>query len=217
MHPLEQRLGYKFRNPLLLAEALTHPSLAYESQKHHFDYHRLEFLGDAVFKMFPNMPEGKLTKLRTRLVSRDALAQQSIKLDLGTHLLMGKGEEMSGGRQRASTLADAFEALVGAVYIDSSLEGIKTIITREFEEILIQVEAQPIEVNPKGQLQEILQGISTQGPSYFILSEQGPEHDKVFVSIVMWEGKELGRGEGRSKKASEILAAENALANQKWK
>jgi ribonuclease-3 len=226
MHPLEQRLGYKFRNPLLLAEALTHPSLAYESQKHHFDYQRLEFLGDAVlqlaiterlFAMFPNMPEGKLTKLRTRLVSRDALARQSALLNLGEHLLMGKGEEMSGGRERASTLADAFEALMGAIYVDSSLDGIKTIITREFEAIFVQVEAQPIEVNPKGQLQEILQGISTQGPSYFILSEQGPEHDKVFISIVMWEGKELGRGEGRSKKASEILAAENALALQKWK
>ncbi|MFQ3577528.1 MAG: ribonuclease III, partial [Verrucomicrobiia bacterium] len=169
MHPLEERVQYKFRNPLLLAEALTHPSLAYESQKHHFDYQRLEFLGDAVlqlviterlFQLFPTMPEGKLTKLRTRLVSRDGLSYHARKLGLGDHLLMGKGEEASGGRERASNLSDALEALVGAIYVDGGLESASRFITTEFDSSLTEVQSTPIEINPKGQLQELLQGIS---------------------------------------------------------
>ena len=118
MDSIEIRLGYKFRNPLLLAEALTHPSLAYESQKAHFDNQRLEFLGDAVlqlaltehlFRSFPDVTEGRMTKLRAQLVSRNALAQFAVSLRLGNYILLGKGEEASGGRKRASTLADAFE------------------------------------------------------------------------------------------------------------
>lgn len=225
MHPLEQRLGYKFRNPLLLAEALTHPSLAYESKERHFDFQRLEFLGDAVlqliiterlFQTFPNMPEGRLTKLRTRLVSRDALARHARLLDIGSHLLLGKGEESSGGRQRANNLADAFEAVIGGIYVDSDLNATRRVVLAHFETSLAEVESQPVEVNPKGQLQEILQGISPNGPAYFVLSESGPEHDKTYVSIVMWEGSELGRGEGRSKKISEINAAKNALELKRW-
>jgi ribonuclease-3 len=122
--PLEERIGYKFRNSLLLAEALTHPSLGHETQQHHFDNQRLEFLGDAIlqlviteylFQHFGDAPEGQLTKLRSRLVSREALKVQAAALDLGTYLIMGRGEEVSGGRARTSTLADAFEALIGAV------------------------------------------------------------------------------------------------------
>src|SRR5438093_6599337 len=116
--PLEERLGYKFRNSLLLAEALTHPSIGHETQRHHFDNQRLEFLGDAVlqliftrhlFDLFPNSSEGELTKLRSRLVSREGLKVHALKLGLGEFLMMGKGEESSGGRSRVSTLADAFE------------------------------------------------------------------------------------------------------------
>ena len=124
MHPLEERIGYKFRNPLLLAEALTHPSLGHETQQRHFDNQRLEFLGDAILQLviteylfghFKDQPEGQLTKLRSRVVSRDALKAHAAAIDLGQFLLMGRGEETSGGRARTSTLADAFEALIGAI------------------------------------------------------------------------------------------------------
>src|SRR6202047_3736295 len=119
VHPLEERIGYKFRNSLLLAEALTHPSLGHETQQYHFDNQRLEFLGDAVLQLvmteylfgnFGAAPEGQLTKLRSRLVSREALKNHAVVLDLGSYLMMGRGEEASGGRERTSTLADAFEA-----------------------------------------------------------------------------------------------------------
>ncbi len=130
VNPLEERIGYKFRNSLLLAEALTHPSLRHETHTRHFDNQRLEFLGDAVLQLvvtehlygyFTAEAEGKLTKLRARLVSREALAQHAAAIDLGNCLMMGRGEEASGGRVRNSTLADAFEALVGAIYLDSDL------------------------------------------------------------------------------------------------
>src|SRR5438270_416567 len=137
VHPLEQRIGYKFRNPLLLAEALTHPSLGHETQRRHFDNQRLEFLGDAIlqlviteylFENFKDQPEGQLTKLRSRLVSRDALKMRAANIDLGQFLLMGRGEEASGGRARISTLADAFEALIGAVHLDGGLEQTRKFI-----------------------------------------------------------------------------------------
>ena len=166
MNPLEQRIGYKFRNSLLLAEALTHPSLGHETQRHHFDNQRLEFLGDAVlqliftehlFRLFPHFSEGQLTKLRSRLVSREGLKVHSINIGLGTYLMMGRGEEASGGRQRASILADAFEALVGAMYLDSSLEIVRRFVLDEAQQDIQRLTHQPLEVNPKGQLQEILQ------------------------------------------------------------
>ena len=139
MQPLESRIHYKFRNSLLLAEALTHPSLAYESQKPHFDNQRLEFLGDAVlqlivteelFKMFPDFTEGRLTKLRSRVVSRRALARFAMAIHLGDYVLLGKGEEATGGRRRLSTLADAFESLIGAVYLDSGPEPARELVLR---------------------------------------------------------------------------------------
>src|SRR5436305_10620198 len=137
MGPLEQRIGYKFRNALLLAEALTHPSVSHETQRYHFDNQRLEFLGDAVlqlvitehlFRHFGDEAEGQLTKLRSRLVSREALRMHAATLDLGRYLLMGRGEETSGGRERTSTLADAFEALIGAIYLDGDLDAAKEFI-----------------------------------------------------------------------------------------
>ncbi len=144
MHPLEQRIGYKFRNPLLLAEALTHPSLGHETQQRHFDNQRLEFLGDAILQLviteylfghFGDQPEGQLTKLRSRLVSRDALKAHAAALDLGQFLLMGRGEEASGGRARVSTLADAFEALLGAVYLDGGLEKTRKVILDQAQQV----------------------------------------------------------------------------------
>lgn len=225
MIPLEERVGYKFRNSLLLAEALTHPSLAYETQKPHFDNQRLEFLGDAViqlilteqlYSMFPTFSEGRLTKLRSRLVSRNALQQYANLFELGQYLLMGKGEEASGGRERASTLADAFEALAGAIYLDGGLEATRDFLFRHCQEAIDQIVDTPSEVNPKGQLQEILQAISATSPKYKILSQEGPDHCKTFESCVEWEGLRLGFGTGSSKKEAEASAAEDALEERIW-
>ena len=173
MQPLESRIHYKFRNSLLLAEALTHPSLAYESQKPHFDNQRLEFLGDAVlqlivteelFKRFPDATEGRLTKLRSRVVSRRALARFAMAIHLGDYVLLGKGEEATGGRRRLSTLADAFEALIGAVYLDSGAAQACDLVLRLFESELGSMVTSPEERNPKGELQEHLQAIHPAGP-----------------------------------------------------
>ena len=134
MHPLEIQLSYSFQNRSLLDEALTHPSLAYETHRSHPDNQRLEFLGDAVlqliftgelYKIFEEFSEGRLTKLRARLVSRNALAAYARKLQLGKHLKMGRGEETSGGRERSSTLSDAFEAIFGAIYLDAGIAEAK--------------------------------------------------------------------------------------------
>jgi ribonuclease III len=225
MSPLEQRIGYKFRNSLLLAEALTHPSLGHETQRHHFDNQRLEFLGDAVlqliftehlYRLFPHFSEGQLTKLRSRLVSREGLKVHATNLGLGTYLMMGRGEEASGGRERASILADAFEALVGAMYLDSNLEVVRRFILDEAYEDIQRLAQQPLEVNPKGQLQEILQAISAKSPVYEIVSQTGPEHQKLFVAKVIWDDTELGSGEGSSKKQAETSAALAALRARRW-
>jgi len=223
--PLEERIGYKFRNSLLLAEALTHPSLGHEA-RYHFDYQRLEFLGDAVlqlviteylFRHFRVEAEGQLTKLRSRLVSREALQAHAATLDLGQYILMGRGEEASGGRERTSTLADAFEALIGALYLDGGLEAAKEFILTQTRGDLEQLAETPVDVNPKGQLQELLQSISPRSPVYELVSQSGPEHEKMFVSQVVWEGILLGQGSGRSKKQAEIEAAKEALQVKRWK
>jgi ribonuclease-3 len=225
MNPLEQRLDYKFRNPLLLAEALTHPSLGYETQRHHFDNQRLEFLGDAVlqliyteflFDTYPDFPEGELTKLRARLVSREGLRINADALDLGKYLMMGRGEEATGGRSRASSLADAYEALMGALYLDSDYVTVRRIVLTQTRERLENLSPEDGTTNPKGRLQEILQSIAPLSPSYEIVEQSGPEHLKQFVSRILWEGRELGRGSGSSKKEAETQAARLALEKRLW-
>ena len=225
MTPLEERIEYKFRNSLLLAEALTHPSLAHEAQRYHFDYQRLEFLGDAVlqlvvtqylFSHFQAEAEGQLTKLRSRLVSRDGLKTHAAALDLGRYILMGRGEETSGGRERTSTLADAFEALIGALYLDGGLDVAKNFILTQTRADLAKLAEEPVDFNPKGDLQELLQSISPRSPGYELVSQSGPEHEKTFVSEVVWEGIVLGQGTGRSKKQAETAAALEALQLKRW-
>lgn len=226
MHPLEKRIAYKFRNPLLLAEALTHSSLSHETHRRHFDNQRLEFLGDAVlqilvshhlYQLLPRAPEGEMTKLRARLVSRDALAVHARKIQIGAHLLLGRGEEANDGRKRASTIADAFEALLGAMFLDGGMEPTRTffvkLATKEISECL----SKPTDTNPKGILQEILQSLSQEAPIYEILSQIGPEHSRKFRACVMWHGEEMGRGSGGSKKIAEISAAKAALKHERWK
>src|SRR5688500_6316101 len=171
MNPLEERIQYKFRNSLLLAEALTHPSLGHETQRHHFDNQRLEFLGDAVlqlifteflFDQYPDFTEGHLTKLRAQLVSREGLKMLALEIDLGKYLMMGRGEEASGGRERSSALADAYEALIGAMYLDSDYVTVRRIVLTEARSFLEGLQVETVETNPKGRLQEILQSISPQ-------------------------------------------------------
>ena len=225
MTPLEERIGYKFRNSLLLAEALTHPSVGHEAQRYHFDYQRLEFLGDAVlqlviteylFSSFRIEAEGQLTKLRSRLVSREALRMHGATLDLGRYILMGRGEEASGGRERTSTLADAFEALIGALYLDGGFEVAKKFILTQTRADLEGLAEKPVDINPKGDLQELLQSISPHSPEYELVSQSGPEHERMFVSQVVWEGIVLGQGSGRSKKQAETAAALEALKMKRW-
>ncbi|PYJ08752.1 MAG: ribonuclease III [Verrucomicrobia bacterium] len=216
MNPLEDRIGYKFRNALLLEEALTHPSVRHE---------RLEFLGDAVLQLvmtehlfghFKKEAEGTLTKLRSRLVSREALAVHAATLELGRYLAVGRGEDASGGRERNSTLADAFEALVGAIYLDSDLATVRRFILDQAAGDLAQLVDEPTDINPKGHLQELLQAISPRSPVYEVISQTGPEHEKTFVIRAVWEGITLGEGTGRSKKQAETAAAEEAMRQKRW-
>ena len=226
MNPLETRIKYKFRNSLLLAEALTHPSLGHETQRHHFDNQRLEFLGDAVIQLifteylhdtFPQLAEGYLTQMRARIVSREGLRLLADKLEIGKYLMMGRGEEASGGRDRASILSDGYEALIGAIYLDSDYVTVRRIVLTEARDFIEEIEIDPPDNNPKGRLQELLQAISPQSPTYPIIDASGPEHLKRFIAKIHWAGLELGEGEGRSKKDAEIAAARDALAKQVWK
>ena len=216
------RLGHDFRQPALLVQAVTHASLSSATRPSN---ERLEFLGDAViqvvvtehlFRMFPDFSEGRMTKLRTRIVSRMALRERALALDLGAFLMMGRGEEASGGRERASTLADAFEAVVGAIYLDGGFEASRMFLLQQMDEIFADLESQPEEINPKGFLQELLQSIAPNAPEYELLSQSGPEHSKKFVCRVVWNGIELGRGEGLSKKEAQVAAAEAALEKRPW-
>ncbi|MEQ1748632.1 MAG: ribonuclease III [Prosthecobacter sp.] len=223
MELLESVIGHTFGDRSLLKQALTHPSLGYEMQRTQPDNQRLEFLGDAVlqlvlsemlFHQFSHADEGMLTKVRAQVVSTKALAIIAKRIHLGGFLLMGRGEESSGGRERDSTLADALEALAGAIFIDGGMDAARNMARILFRQTIENLGTSPVEENPKGNLQEILQSISPQAPSYQILEESGPDHSKSFLSKVTWCGTELGRGLGRSKKEAEVEAARCALESE---
>lgn len=218
---LQDELGYRFKDPALLDLALTHPSLAHERGNAIQHNQRLEFLGDAVlqlaltaelFRTFPDSGEGMLTKARARMVNRTALAEQARRLAIGSHMVLSRGEEMSGGRNRPSTLADAFEALMGAVFVDGGFESARVLILRLFQESFGALKDLPDIENPKGELQELLQADTLEGPEYRMESVSGPDHDRVFECAVFHRGAELGRGTGKSKKTAESQAAAAALA-----
>lgn len=155
--------------------------------------------------------------MRSRLVSREGLKVHAISTGLGNYLMMGKGEESSGGRVRASALADAFEALVGAMYLDGGLEAVRRFMVEEAQPDIENLRLEPMDVNPKGKLQEILQSIAPQSPRYSITSQVGPEHSKDFTAVVTWQGLELGRGHGPSKKDAHFAAALDSLQRESWK
>ena len=216
---LQSRLGYRFQDEALLTLALTHPSVAQETGNSQHNQ-RLEFLGDSVlglivarelYHRFPEFGEGPLTKARAHLVNGSSLAEHGRKIDLGSRLILSRGEEISGGRQRSTALADAFEALLGAMFLDGGMENVREFILREFAEAFAGLDLTPGIENPKGELQELLQEKSTESPQYDLLSATGPDHDRIFECVVMHSGQELGRGKGKSKKAAESDAALAAL------
>ncbi len=218
---LEGRLGYAFRDPGLLRLALTHPSVAHEQGAPVQTNQRLEFLGDAVlqlaltrelFEKFPGFGEGPLTKARAKLVNRGSLSEHGRQLGLGPCLIVSRGEELHGGRERPSALADCFEALLGAVFLDAGFEAAREFILRQFHEELSGISVIPMLENPKGELQEMLQAMSVEAPHYHIISISGPDHDRMFECTVHHGGVELARGHGKSKKAAESEAAVAALA-----
>ncbi len=216
----QTRLGCAFRDESLLRLALTHPSVAHEQGAPVQHNQRLEFLGDAVLQLiltrelyekFPTFDEGSLTKARAKLVNQSSLAEHARALDLGAHLVLSRGEEISGGRERASALADAFEALLGAIFLDGGFAAAREFILREFGAAFGEPGELPGIENPKGELQELLQARSPEAPEYHVVSTAGPDHDRVFECTVQHEGVELARGRGKSKKAAESDAALAAL------
>ncbi len=217
---LQARLGYTFRDPGLLQLALTHPSVAHEQGAPLQTNQRLEFLGDAVLQLvltqelydkFPGFGEGPLTKARAKLVNRRTLAEHARRLGLGQYLILSRGEDSHGGRERPSALADTFEALLGAVFLDGSFAAAREFILRQFEAAFGKLAVIPILENPKGELQELLQSESGTAPQYSVASVTGPDHDRIFECTVHHNGVELARGRGKSKKAAESEAALAAL------
>ena len=220
LEELQTALGSRFADPGLLRLALTHPSVAHERAARLQHNQRLEFLGDSVvelilthelYRRLPVLGEGGLTKARARLVNRRSLAERARRLGLGGYLALSRGEELHGGRDRASTLADSFEALVGALFLDQGIEGARQFVLRQFEDELAGIPGATDAENPKGELQERLQAISAKPPQYRLEATAGPDHDRVFECAVYHEGVELGRGRGKSKKTAEAEAAADAL------
>ena len=217
---LQARLGYTFRDESLLLLALTHPSVAHELGTPVLHNQRLEFLGDAVLQLaltrelyekFPDFSEGPLTKARAKLVNRRSLAVRGRAIDLGQHLVLSRGEESHGGRERSSALADAYESVIGAIFLDGGFDAAREFILREFNSGFGEVSALPVLENPKGELQELLQAKSPVAPKYHVVSATGPDHDRVFECTVHHDGLELARGSGKSKKLAESEAALAAL------
>lgn len=217
---LQARLGHQFRDEALLRLALTHPSVAHDANAPLPHNQRLEFLGDSIlgvvlsrelYEKFPDADEGQLTKSRAKLVNATSLAAHGRALGLGAHLILSRGEENTGGRERASALADAFEALLGAIFLDGGFDAACGVILREFVADFAELTLPTGIENPKGELQELLQAKSSVAPAYHLISAEGPDHDRNFICAVLHDGLELARGSGKSKKAAESDAALAAL------
>jgi ribonuclease-3 len=223
---LQARLGYIFRDPAFLRLALTHPSVAHEHGSPMETNQRLEFLGDAVLQLvltrelyekFPAFGEGPLTKARAKLVNRRTLAERARHLGLGQHLILSRGEELHGGRDRSSALADTYESLLGAILLDGGFDAAHDFILRHFQAAFGGLSVIPILENPKGELQELLQSDSAEAPHYNVVSATGPDHDRIFECTVHHGGAELAHGQGKSKKAAESEAALAALTKLREK
>ncbi len=221
----EKIIEYSFNDKHILSLALTHSSYANEHKLGKFEYNeRLEFLGDAVleflvsryiFEKYPELPEGELTKLRASVVCEGSLAKKAVDIHLGDFLYLGKGEELTGGRTRESILADAFEAVIGAVVIDGGIENAEKYVMGLMTDVISSVRNSFMLMDYKTRLQEEIQKSSKEPIAYAIVKESGPDHGKLFEAEVSHSGSVLGSGTGRSKKEAEQAAAKNALGKIK--
>ncbi len=218
----EAILGISFNDPELLTQALTHTSFAneYEGKAAVRDNERLEFLGDAVidvvvadmlFRRFPDASEGQLTQLRAALVRTESLAQIGTRFRLGEFLRIGRGEELSGGRQRLTILCQGFEAVVGAIFVDRGLDAVVEIVSPPMLELLDETISNRLHIDARSELQELTQGRLNTVPSFEVVSEAGPEHDKEFRVEVELCGSVIASGSGRSKRSAAQAAARVAL------
>jgi len=215
---LYRKISYIFSDDDLISRALTHRSFVGQSRIRSNE--RLEFLGDSVlglivteqlYKRFPDKNEGDLTKAKSSIVSRDTLAFWAREINLGAFIKLGRGEEQSGGRERKSLLADAFEALIGAMYLDGGIEPVRSFICST---LLIDAEKYldyRYRRNYKSRLLEFVQANSWEGPDYLVIGDEGPDHNKRFIVEVSVNKEPMGRGQGRSKKEAEQSAAKEAL------
>ncbi len=219
MREFEKKIGYTFENPLLLETAFTHSSYVNEGKHERENNERLEFLGDSVlsvlvaehlYRSFPKKTEGELTKLRASLVCDHSLAEFAKRISLGDQLVMGKGEANSGGRTRLSNLEDAFEALVGAIYLDGGLEQARRFVLSFLPKKIDLAQSERLQ-DYKTQLQEIIQQNPEEKLRYVLVGESGPDHDKRFSVEVCLNSNVIGRGSGKSKKQAEQNAAKQAL------
>ena len=215
------RLNYEFKDISLISTALTHSSFANEAKVKVPFNERLEFLGDSVlgltisdylYRTYPELPEGVLTKLRAGVVSEVSLAQIARALDLGKFIRLGKGEENTGGSDRASILADAMESVIGAIYLDDGLDTAKAFVLRLLIPSINILAAGKGPKDYKTDLQELLQSKSALDITYQIIDEIGPDHDKVFTAQVSHGNTAIGQGQGKSKKEAEQQAAQDALS-----
>lgn len=220
LHDLEARLGVHFSEPELLRQALTHPSYANEHpEEGGFTNERLEFLGDAVlglivaeqlYHAYPDVEEGRLTEWRAQLVCGPTLARVAVSLDLGSALLLGRGEETTGGREREGNLERAYEAVVGALLLDQGLEQARAFAERTLAPELEALAREPDALNPKGSLQQLTQHRFGR-PVYQLVEERGPDHLREFTVRVSVDDEVLGHGTARTKQEAEKIAAREAL------
>ena len=225
LEEFENVIDYKFNNRDLLFEALSHSSFANESKHRYRSNERLEFLGDSVlsivvsdylFENFTDIPEGELTKTRATLVCEKALYNFGGRINLGSYIMLGKGEEIAGGRERPSIIADAFEAVIAAIYLDGGMEAAKRHIMRFLPSDVLGAAAEAYD-DYKTILQEIIQRNPEERVEYRLVSESGPDHNKSFTVRVMLNSNIIGEGTAHSKKSSEQLAAREALRLMGWK
>lgn len=220
----ESIIGYTFKNRKNLILALTHSSYANENRTRKLSSNeRIEFLGDAVlniiisetiYSKYEDLAEGQLTKVRANIVCEQSLVKCANKIEIGKYLLLGKGEEISGGRSRVSILSDAFEALIGAIYLDGGMKKAKAFILTQMEQLIYDAVKGVIFLDYKTELQEVLQRDGEKKIVYEILEENGPDHDKEFVAQVKVVEKVYGIGKGKSKKEAEQAAAKSALESR---
>lgn len=222
---LQSVIGHRFARPALLVEAMTHRSFVNENPAgHETDNQRLEFFGDAIldfsvsgllFRRFPASREGELTRLRARLVDEENLARMAAHVGLGACLRLGRGEERDNGRSKPSLLADAYEALLAAVYLDGGMPAVETLVSAQFSPLLEEAALTGLRDDYKTMLQELAQNLFGAPPTYRVTGESGPPHQRTYAVAAIIGDETIGIGEGRSKKGAEQAAARDALEKLK--